>query len=393
APVSRRAFAALSFAAFASAASMRVTDALLPRLAAEFDVGLGVAAQVITGFAITYGVLQAVYGIAGDRFGKYRLVAWACVASAGASLLCALAPGFGALVAARCLAGGTVAAVIPLAMAWIGDVVPYERRQPVIARFLIGQIFGLASGQFVGGLAADLGSWRAPFVALALWFAVAGVVLLRMRVRVVDRRTTPETGAVRAGALAGFRYVLRQRWARVVLVTVFLEGIALFGPLAFLATHLHRVYGLPLAVAGGILMLYGAGGLVFAWLSPLLVRRLGETGLAAGGGALLCAALLVIGLSTQWPLAVAGAFFAGIGFYMLHNTLQTHATQMAPERRGAAVALFASAFFLGQSVGVALASAAVEHVATPPIIVAGALATLAIGLAFSRLLAAHRPHG
>src|SRR5512147_2991242 len=105
--VPRFAIPALSFAAFASAASMRVTDALLPRLDAEFGVGLGTAAQVVTAFAIAYGLLQAAYGIAGDRLGKYRLVGWACIASAVTALACAAAPRFGALVAARFIAGGT----------------------------------------------------------------------------------------------------------------------------------------------------------------------------------------------------------------------------------------------------------------------------------------------
>jgi predicted MFS family arabinose efflux permease len=44
----------------------------------------------------------------------------------------------------------------------------------------------------------------------------------------------------------------------------------------------------------------------------------------------------------------------GLGFYMLHNTLQTQATQMAPQARGAAVALFASVLFIGQSLGVSV---------------------------------------
>jgi predicted MFS family arabinose efflux permease len=120
------------------------------------------------------------------------------------------------------------------------------------------------------------------------------------------------------------------------------------------------------------------------------VRRLGERGLAAAGGGALLLALSTIAFATAWPLALAGAFVAGTGFYMLHNTLQTNATQMAPQRRGAGVALFASAFFLGQSAGVGIASLAVERVSTAPIIGAGALATLAIGLSFSRRIATHR---
>jgi predicted MFS family arabinose efflux permease len=383
--VSAWAIAALSFAAFASSASIRICDALLPRLDADFGVGLGVAAQVVTAFAIAYGAFQAFYGPLGDHFGKYRVVAWACGASVFTALGCALAPGFGALVVARFFAGATAAAVIPLSMAWIGDAVPYEHRQPVLARFLTGQIIGFATGPLAGGFAADHLDWRAPFVALAIWFALACAMLMRVergrqRVAVAEVNESPEV--VARSLFAGFAYVLRQRWSRVVLVTVFLEGAALFGPFAFLATHLHRAVGLSLSAAGATLMLYGAGGLTFAGLSRFLVRRLGEARLAAAGGGVLCVAFLMLGLGTSWALAMLGAFFAGLGFYMIHNTLQTNATQMAPERRGASVALFASCLFVGQSVGVAGASIVVERIGTMPIIVGGGFALLAIAGTF-----------
>jgi predicted MFS family arabinose efflux permease len=386
------AIAALSFAAFASSASTRVADPLLPRLDADFGVGLGAAAQVVTAFSVAYGVLQAFYGPFGDRFGKYRVIGWACAASAMTALFCALAGSFNMLVIARLVAGATAAAVIPLSIAWIGDVVEYDRRQSVLARFLTGHIFGFAGGQLVGGLAAEYWSWRVPFVGLALWYAAAAVVLVRMNRSVpppILAHTAPQRFG--SGLLVDFGYVLRQRWARIVLVTVFLEGAAMFGPFAFLPTHLHVVYGLSLAVAGGCLMLYAAGGLAFVMLAPVLVRRFGEVGLAAGGGVVLCIALLLVGLASSLLVALVACFLAGLGFYMLHNTLQTNATQMAPQRRGAAVALFASCLFMGQAVGVAVASLWVERISTTPIIVAGALGLLAIGVVFARLRSTHKP--
>jgi predicted MFS family arabinose efflux permease len=90
-------------------------------------------------------------------------------------------------------------------------------------------------------------------------------------------------------------------------------------------------------------------------------------------------------------LAVAGVacFGAGLGFYMLHNTLQTNATQMAPERRGAAVALFAALFFLGQSAGVAISGFLVERIGTPWTLTASAIALLPVGLAFAALRRGH----
>lgn len=60
-------------------------------------------------------------------------------------------------------------------------------------------------------------------------------------------------------------------------------------------------------------------------------------------------------------LAALGCLAAGLGFYMLHNALQTQATQMAPQARGSAVTLFACLLFFGQSTGVLLVAQTVDH--------------------------------
>ena len=124
--------------------------------------------------------------------------------------------------------------------------------------------------------------------------------------------------------------------AGLVLATVFLEGVFLYGSFAFIATHVHLMHGIPLSRAGLLVMLFGFGGLLFATGSTVLVRRLGETGLPRWGGAIAAAGLLITGVAPQWEWAIPGCPCTGLGFYMLHNTLQINATQMVPERRGAA---------------------------------------------------------
>jgi predicted MFS family arabinose efflux permease len=380
AAASTRAIVALSFAACGSSAALRVCDPLLPRLTVEFGVGLGTAAQTVTAFAIAYGVLQLAYGPIGDRHGKYRVVTAACAASALTSLACALAPTFAALVIARLLAGATAGALIPLSLAWIGDAVVYERRQPVLARFLLGQMFGLALGQLLGGLGADRFGVAPVFLTLAAWFAAATLLLWRFAPRTV----AAAPGAAPAGSVASrFAAVLRERWARRILACVFLEGVLLFGAVAFIPTHLNHAYGLPLTIAGAIAMLYGVGGMIFAALSALLVRRLGEPGLAAAGGVLVAAALGAIALGHSVPVAAIACLVAGLGFYMLHNTLQVNATQMAPTQRGSSIALFAACLFIGQSSGVALAGYSAERIGTGPVVLAGGLAVLVLALLFA----------
>ena len=386
-PLLRTAVMALSLAAFFSAISLRITDALLPSFSQQFGITLAHAASVITVFSVAYGLSQLLFGPLGDRFGKYYVVAWACVACAGTAALCGLAPDFPLLIVARLLAGATAAAVIPLSMAFIGDVVPYEQRQPILARFLIGQILGLSAGVWLGGFAADHLNWRIPFLVIGGGFALISVALftLNRRLPAMARATRRAEGNAVRRMLQEFGQVLAKPWARVVLGTVFLEGAFLYGVFAFIATHLHAVFGVSLSTAGSMVMLYGFGGLLFAIFSATLVRRLGEVGLTSVGGLLIAASLLAIGLAPVWWWAMPACFVAGLGFYMLHNTLQINATQMAPERRGAAVSAFASCFFLGQAAGVGLAGMLVGHWGTGAVIGLGAVGVLMVALNFSRL--------
>ena len=363
---------------------MRVTDALLPRLASDFKVGLAHAASVVTGFAVAYGVMQVFFGPLGDRFGKLRVIAWATGAAALASALCYFAPGFEGLLVGRIVAGAFCSCIIPLSMAWIGDEVEYERRQAVIARFLLGQIFGLASGTAVGGFAAEVEAWRWPFAALAAWFAVCAV-LIAWASRSGHARKREARGHFASDALAVFAVP----WARVVIAVVFVEGILVFGALAFIPTHLHLRRGLELSVAGLALLPYGLGGVTFALAVSHLVRRFGEVKLSRAGSVLMAIGFALIAWSPHIAVGALGCVVAGAGFYSLHNTLQTNATQMSPERRGAAVTLFASLFFLGQSIGVAIAGVLAERAGTTVVLLGAGLAVIPVGFTFAHLKAAH----
>jgi MFS family permease len=379
-PSQGRTIVLLSLAAFASAASMRVTDAMLPWLAARYEVGLGRAADAITYFAVAYGVMQMAFGPLGDRFGKLRVIGIAGCVAALATLGCQLAPSFEKFLLMRLAAGAFCGAIIPLAMAWIGDVVPYAERQPVIARFLLGQIVGLGAGSAFGGFAVDHGLPRLPFAVLALWLLLTSAALT---VAAGSDRAPSATG--RGGFVRGIAEVLRPAWPRVVCTTVFLEGIVVFGALAFVPTHLHFARGLPLSLAGSALLTFAAGGVAFAFFARPVIRRLGEVGLAIAGTLLIASGFALVAWAPHIAVAAAGCLCAGLGFYMLHNTLQANATQMAPERRGVGMALFASLYFIGQALGVAAAGRIAENAHAGLVILAAAVLILPIGLAFARL--------
>jgi predicted MFS family arabinose efflux permease len=116
------------------------------------------------------------------------------------------------------------------------------------------------------------------------------------------------------------------------------------------------------------------------------VRRLGERGLARAGGACLAIGFLsLVAAPAPW-LAVPAMVVLGLGFCMLHDTLQTNATQMAPEARGLAVSAFASCFFIGQGVGAWLGGLVVDHAGPGPLFAVAAAALPLLALAFARRL-------
>ena len=347
----------------------------------------GSAAHVITAFSLAYGLLQLLYGPFGDRYGKFRVILAAVLASVGSQLGCALAPSLDTLIGFRALAGATAAGIIPLGMAWVGDLVPYAQRQATLARLLIGTVLGLAGGQLIGGVSADLFGWRSTFVVLATLYVLAAVLLWRewRRMRAEGRETLQRAGPVVA-FVPGLRSVLALPWARVVLAVVFLEGAAVFGAFAFIPTWLHTRFALSLSIAGGVVSFYGLGGLLYAIFAPRLIARMGERGLARAGACLLSTAFASLLLAPVWQYAIVSSFAAGFGFYMLHSTLQTHATQMAPIVRGTAVSLFASSLFLGQSAGVAAAASLIDAVGTSGLFLTASLLVPALGFFFAREL-------
>jgi MFS family permease len=76
----------LSICAFASAASMRICDPLLPVLAGAFDTTLTAAAATTTGFAIAYGATQLFFGPLGDRIGRLPVIVVTTTIAAAASV-------------------------------------------------------------------------------------------------------------------------------------------------------------------------------------------------------------------------------------------------------------------------------------------------------------------
>jgi predicted MFS family arabinose efflux permease len=359
---------------------------MLPKLAEEFATSVSAASVVMTSYAFAYAAALLLHGPLGDRYGKLRVVTIGMALAGIASLGCAAAWDLGSLAAMRLFTGAFASASVALGMAYIGDVVPIGERQTTIAHFIAGSMLGQMVGPLVGGAFTDWVGWRLSFAALGVVFLGVAVIL--------TIRTSPGWAAARSGPFRAFD-VYRSLWSRVAMRWLFAVGIAetlfFFGGYAFLGAFLKARFDVSFTTVGLILAGYGFGGLLYSSTARVLIRVLGERGLVAAGGLLGGAMFVVVVLVPHLALAAVCTTGLGLAFYLLHNTIQPKSTEVAPDARGTAVALYATAWALGQAIGIAAIGGVVAAFGYAPAIVACGLAFAALGLWLRSNLHRFRP--
>jgi len=366
-----------SLASLISGIALRVVEPMLPRLATDFGVSISIASTVITAYAVTYACSPFAYGPLGDRFGKSRVVTVTLICAAFASFGCALAWDVTSLAFMRFIAGLFASSSFILGLAYIGDRVPIGERQPVVARFVIGTISGQALGPIVGGVVTDWIGWKATFSLVGVLFAaVAAVLLVRTRGQWAEERTPSPIG----NPFKLYLEVSRLARVRVVLSACFLETFFFWSVFSFLGAYLSQRFGMRLSLIGLILAGYGAGAVLYTIVVRHLLRALGQRGMVIWGGTLCFGCYLLIVLTPAWPLVIPSVLAVGFTFYMVHNTIQTKATEMAPQARGTSLSLFSASWALGQGVGVAAMGLCVSLFGIAPSILAFGAGFLVLAL-------------
>jgi MFS transporter, DHA1 family, inner membrane transport protein len=337
----------LCLAGFASSFALRAVEPILPVIAADLRITLWDAALLVTAYSIPYALMQLVLGPVGDAVGKSRLIRLSMIVFTGGLAFSALAPGYMSLLAGRAVSGAFAGGIVPVAMALIGDRIPFDRRQVAISRFLIATISGQMVGAAVAGAVVGLAGWRVVFGAFALVAALCSVpVLIFLRGQDESRRTPTLRGAI-----SGYRAVFNNPNSRVVFATVAGEGMLVLGVLPFLVPLL-VVHGADGPLEGGMAVAaFAVGGIIYGFLARRLLTVLSSRGMMRLGVGIVAAVYVATLAPVGWPMEVLLFGIAGFGFFTLHNTMQTQGTELAPTARGSAMALFASFLFLGQGVG------------------------------------------
>lgn len=276
-----------------------VVNVALPTI--QHDLGGGLAAQqwVVNAYLLTLGSLILIGGSLGDLYGERRIFALGVGGFGVASLLCALAPTIGALIAARALQGVASALLTPSALAVIVTTFAESERGPAIGSWTAWGGIATVLGPLAGGGLLQLFSWRAiflinlPFVAICVVLILAVIPAAKPR-RESARRIDVLGGLLCALGLGGPVFALieqpRLGWGSPAVFVPFLLGVAL---LVCFVVHESRSRDpmLPLALfrrrnfsAGNIetFSMYAGLAILFFFLTIFLQQIGGYTPLQSG---------------------------------------------------------------------------------------------------------------
>lgn len=373
----------LSLCGFSGALATRLPDPLITTIASDFATSVGVVAILSSAFALPFGLSQPFLGPTGDAFGKALVVKVAVATLALCLLASALAPDLTVLFITRVLGGIAAGGIMPVCMAMIGDSFPLAVRQVAMSRYIGATLIGQIVGVSIGGMIAEWIGWRGVFGCAAVLTAIAAGAAMMMLPKSNSQRAAPPSIAE---AVDRYRMVLRNPRSFVCFSIVFLEGLAIYGIMPYIGELLRTRGAGGLREAGFVIGGLGIGGLLYAFVVPLILRFAKRPAMMVAGGSIAAIALATAGLDVSWATQMASMVGLGFGFFLLHNSVQTEVTELAPSARASAFSLHAFSFFMGQAIGPIAYGAALPVLGATASSAGGAVILAVTGVAASKLL-------
>jgi predicted MFS family arabinose efflux permease len=360
--------------AFLVSVDMRILTPVLPSISLSLGSPPGIVGLAMTSYSIAYGTGQLFYGPLSDRLGRLAVVRVAGIGFAVCTLLSALSVTTWQFIAARLLAGAFAGAVIPLTLVFIGDTIPYERRQVVLGYLSVSSSAALAFSAAIGGTVAHFISWRLMLIGYGFLSLVPIFLMWRMK--------TGGAGKAPEGA-EGYLDLLRNGRALFIYASVFLEGFLLWGAMNYIGAFAMLRYQFDQFTVGLWIALFGFGTMAGGLLMGRIRRRFSESALAAWGATLMGVPYLA--LIPRWPAAafVVAMLRLGLGFVCLHTTLQLRGTEISSAARGKAFSLFIFCLFTGISAGSAAFGRLVDAGLYELMLAIAGVGLLGVGLATS----------
>lgn len=238
-------FTVCAIASYISTLDMSIVNVAFAEIARSFPgVSRSTISWVVTSYSILYGSLLVVSGRLADRVGRKRLFQFGTILFLIGSLMCALAPAMGMLIAGRAVQGVGGAMMTPASLGLLLAAFPIEKRSQTVAWSGAIGALGVASGPTLGAFFVSTFGWRSAF-----WINIPiCIAVVTMAWRVV--RESPRQSGVQPDVLASIFVTISVAslvwsisrvetfgWTHRSVVVLFIVALGLGAVVAYRSTH------------------------------------------------------------------------------------------------------------------------------------------------------------
>lgn len=309
----------------------------------QFGVDSTAMQQVTTAYLVPFAVMSIVHGPLSDAVGRKPVMIAGLLGYVVASVLCALAPSLGWLLAGRALQGFFAGAATVVSRAVVRDIYEGHRAQKVMGQVMMIFSIAPAIAPVIGGWVLLLGPWPGVFWFVAAYGALVAVLTILILPETLDPQ---DREPLRPGVvLSGLWEVARSwRFERLSLATGFT-----------FAAYIFHVMAAPIIVVDllglgeqdfWMLFVPLIGGMAFgSWLTGRLAGRiptrvLVDRTLVFIAGATTLNILLAAFVPTL-PWVLVGPTMLGAAIGLIFPVLQLALLDLFPHHRGAAASVAA----------------------------------------------------
>jgi predicted MFS family arabinose efflux permease len=338
----------LAVAAFAIGTEGFVIAGLLPVIAADMQISVAAAGQLVTVYALTYAVGSPVLAVISGNFDRRTVLTLALCAFIAGNLMAVAAASFPLLMASRMLMALGAGLCMPTALGVAVAIASPERQGRAVALVISGITVATVVGVPLGSLIGSHFGWRATFALVAVLGAIALAGLMFGL-----PRGLPRTTATLGQRLA----VARHRTVLFALATTVLWAIGGFTVITYISVPLH-ILGFDASGISFALLVFGIAAAIGNMLGGTLADRIGPVPTAALALAGMAVALTLQSFALKFTapeharyIMLLLIFCWGISGWTFYPAQVASIIRIDPQAAVIALSLNASAMYLGFAIG------------------------------------------
>jgi len=224
----KRIFAVLLISIFAAMLGLGIIAPLMPIYAKSLGatgIWLGI---IFSGFSLSRAIFMPIVGKLSDKRGRKGFITSGLLLYSLISLLYTLAGKVYHLTAVRLVHGLASAMVVPVAMAYIGEVAEKGKEGSAMGAFNLALLLGTGSGPFLGGLLND------SFGIASVFYAMAGLAAIAFLITVLFLPDIRYSGRAKADHSVSFRETIKNNVMKGLLLYNAISAVGRGGIMAFL---------------------------------------------------------------------------------------------------------------------------------------------------------------